>query len=591
MSVKPDSWIRAKSTLPKFILTSRMPMNGKGNSRIVESASHLTETELEALIVDASLLKLVSEPVWPQPISYRELTQEEKDNFKPLISPFVEKKTNHLASGKKVPSFGLSSYGYDIRLGRDYKLFNRPTPGQNWEMPEIVICNVMSGDATNHYDEDIFIMPAHSFALAVSVERIVVPSDCIVICMAKSTVSRGGLLAVVTPLEPGWCFTGDTKVALVNGTSVSFVEMVERSKKGERFFGYAMLADGSVGVTELIHPRKVKDAASLVEVTLDNGESIECTPDHKFLLKDGTYKEAENLKPFDSLMPLYRYVSKKGYESVASAVPGKSRPISTYLLADDWNIKHKVYSDSSLSVKHHVDFNPRNNNPTNIVRVTDEEHHRIHETKEGYAEERRKIGELGALTYRQNHESDESYSETMSQKSTAFWENEEHVHTRANWLEAHRAPRPWRKLMLSSMDIYAALKQAASVRGAAKLLNCGVNTLFRNYADVIADARLNALIPNNHKVVSVKVLSKKEDVYCLEAPEASNFALEAGVFVHNCGYVTLELSNSTDSPIKLTSGMGIMQMIFLQANEPCEADYAKMGGKYQNQAATPVMPI
>ena len=56
------------------------------------------------------------------------------------------------------------------------------------------------------------------------------------------------------------------------------------------------------------------------------------------------------------------------------------------------------------------------------------------------------------------------------------------------------------------------------------------------------------------------------------------------------GYVTLELSNKTDSPIKLTPGMGICQVLFIHGNEPCEVSYADRNGKYQDQPAEPVLP-
>ena len=123
-----------------------------------------------------------------------------------------------------------------------------------------------------------------------------------------------------------------------------------------------------------------------------------------------------------------------------------------------------------------------------------------------------------------------------------------------------------------------------------------------------AKEALNIEIGENHKVVTVRKASPgwegEQDVYCLTAPEYGNFALESGVFVHNCGlcvtvtpleagwegYVTLELSNKTDLPIKLTPGMGICQVLFLHGNEPCEISYADRNGKYQDQPPEPVLP-
>ncbi len=103
--------------------------------------------------------------------------------------------------------------------------------------------------------------------------------------------------------------------------------------------------------------------------------------------------------------------------------------------------------------------------------------------------------------------------------------------------------------------------------------------------------------PRNHRVVSVRDLPGIHDVYCLSVPEAGNFALDAGVFVHNCGiivnvtplepewegHVTLEFSNTTPLPAKIYAGEGIAQMLFFESDEPCETSYKDRGGKYQGQ--------
>jgi hypothetical protein len=101
----------------------------------------------------------------------------------------------------------------------------------------------------------------------------------------------------------------------------------------------------------------------------------------------------------------------------------------------------------------------------------------------------------------------------------------------------------------------------------------------------------------NHKVVAVRELPGDHDVYCLTVPEAGNFALEAGVFVRNCGiivnvtplepewegYVTLEFSNTTPLPAKIYANEGVAQVIFFESDEVCETSYKDRGGKYQGQ--------
>jgi len=101
----------------------------------------------------------------------------------------------------------------------------------------------------------------------------------------------------------------------------------------------------------------------------------------------------------------------------------------------------------------------------------------------------------------------------------------------------------------------------------------------------------------NHKVVGVRDVLGDHDVYCLTVPEAGNFALQAGVFVSNCGlivnvtpfepewegFVTLEISNTTPLPAKIYANEGIAQVLFFQSDEPCEVSYADKKGKYQSQ--------
>ena len=101
----------------------------------------------------------------------------------------------------------------------------------------------------------------------------------------------------------------------------------------------------------------------------------------------------------------------------------------------------------------------------------------------------------------------------------------------------------------------------------------------------------------NHRVSSVRDLPGEHDVYCLSVPEAGNFALQAGVFVKNCGiivnvtplepewegHVTLEFSNTTPLPAKIYANEGVAQMLFFESDEVCATSYRDRGGKYQGQ--------
>ncbi len=114
---------------------------------------------------------------------------------------------------------------------------------------------------------------------------------------------------IVEGESAGGCFSGDTKVALADGRNISFQEMVAEQSKGKKHFCYTIRKDGTIGLERIEHARVTKRNAEVIRVRLDNGEAIICTPDHRFMLRDGSYKIAADLTAEDSSMPLYRRLS------------------------------------------------------------------------------------------------------------------------------------------------------------------------------------------------------------------------------------------------------------------------------------------
>jgi DNA gyrase subunit B len=182
----------------------------------------------------------------------------------------------------------------------------------------------------------------------------------------------------------GGCFAGDTQVALADGRALSFKELVAEQAAGKQHFCYTMRHDGTIGLERILHPRITKRNATVIKVTLDNGEEIVCTPDHRFMLRDGSYKPAQDLTVNDALMPLYRKLSDvqesgitiNGYEMVWQ--PRSDRWIFTHLIADWYNRWQGVYHKSAGEHCHHLDFDKRNNNPTNLQRLSAVDHLALH---------------------------------------------------------------------------------------------------------------------------------------------------------------------------------------------------------------------
>ena len=110
-----------------------------------------------------------------------------------MIEPFVE---SSMRSG--VVSYGVSSYGYDIRVSNEFKIFTNVNSA---------IVDPKDFSANSFVDavvEEFCIIPPNSFALSRTVEYFRIPREVLVVCLGKSTYARCGLIVNVTPLEPEW---------------------------------------------------------------------------------------------------------------------------------------------------------------------------------------------------------------------------------------------------------------------------------------------------------------------------------------------------------------------------------------------------
>mgnify|MGYP001589886652 FL=1 len=113
---------------------------------------------------------------------------------------------------------------------------------------------------------------------------------------------------IVEGESAGGCFSGETCVALADGRNLSFKELVEENKQGKENFCYTIKSDGTIGIEKIENPRLTKENAEVIRIILDDDKEIICTPDHKFMLRDGNYKEAKDLEKEDSLMPYHQVV-------------------------------------------------------------------------------------------------------------------------------------------------------------------------------------------------------------------------------------------------------------------------------------------
>lgn len=177
------------------------------------------------------------------------------------------------------------------------------------------------------------------------------------------------------------CFTGDTKIKLLDGTEKSFAQLAELDP-GTVFHVYSVDSQGRVVVGEGRNARITRRNAALVQVTLDNGERIRCTPDHRFMLRNGTYKEAQHLTPADSLMPGYFDAApvKEGLnEYLRVRQPSTGEYEFVHHLADGFNAQRDLAREvPGAFVRHHKNFNRWDNRPENIERMGFLEHLHLH---------------------------------------------------------------------------------------------------------------------------------------------------------------------------------------------------------------------
>jgi hypothetical protein len=253
------------------------------------------------------------------------------------------------------------------------------------------------------------------------------------------------------------CFTGDTKIPLLNGTELSLKELAETYANKE-FWVYSLNEKKNIVPGKASNPRLTRINAKILEIVLDNGETIRCTEDHQFLMRDNTYKSANLLRTGDSLMPLYRIQESHGYEKVFNPKRGMYALTHRLILRTGFGI-----TVAEGEVIHHKDCNKHNNSPDNLSTKRNVE------------------------TWKKEPKS--CVCQICGKKLMVVG----HTH-----LQKHNI----------SMKEYASL-----------------------YPDHANDILWNKKL--NHVVVSVTNVGYA-DVYDMEVGKYHNFALSAGVFVHNC---------------------------------------------------------
>lgn len=372
--------------------------------------------------------------------------------------------------------------------------------------------------------ENGYVLAARESVLASSAETFNLPNNVCAEYKLKSSMAR----IFLEHLNAGWCFVGSTGIPLLDGSTVPIASLV-----GKQFWVYSLDDCGEVVPGFVSRVWETKQVTSTVVVTLDSGDTFECTPDHRIMLRHGGYCEAQHLQPGAALMPFYRKLGQNDHEFVycpSTVLKGKWKNPK-----GRWHKTHTLV-DAALNgplpagyCVHHDNRNKADNSPGNLLRMTAKEHIALHNAERNRSPEQRRI-----------------VSETMTATNKRMWQDPE----------------------------YATRKAIDNARNAARTNN-------KRWGTPTPDEY------KNHKVVSVQHRRRRTPVpvYDMTVEEHHNFAIAAGVFVHNCdagwngSKLTLELCNlSRFHSIRIRPGDAIGQMVFFRHTEvPEDRSYAARG--------------
>ncbi|MFA5396895.1 MAG: HNH endonuclease [Methanogenium sp.] len=403
--------------------------------------------------------------------------------------------------------------------------------------------------------------------------------------------------ALASPNARGFgCLSADTKISLLDGRELTIPEIIKEREEGKQHWVYSYdIEKRKVVSGKVANALKTKLNTKTVKVKLDNDQFIVCTPDHPFLLRNGEYKEAQNLSFGDSLMPLYRRKGNGGYEQFFE-VDEKCWCFTHRRMAGD--IPQKFRNEKGQfkggCVVHHRDFNKYNNNPDNLKYMTGKAHYKFHamlahktlHTPEAREKSRmtckevmkrpeikKKISDGLKASWTPERRKAQSLRQTNLNKTFFVVHNAKpDIKTRANQKRVEALKKFWlsekgvekrkeasirskafnlaghaKKMALLAQLPEAKKKQKESRK---KWLETEAGKKWKAEQSL----RMKTNNPNNHTVVAVEE-DIMQDVYDLTIENYHNFATSAGVFVHNTQGldVIIAIMDEVDAPDATTN--------------------------------------
>lgn len=348
-----------------------------------------------------------------------------------------------------------------------------------------------------------------------------------------------------------FCFTADTLIATPDLVGYKTIkEITNLWNQGEREL-YTFSYDHN---TKSVVASKITGAINngirkIIEVHLDDGSIIKCTPDHKFMLKDGSYLDAKDLKESTALMRF----SRRNFNTPYRYIQTKSR---------GWKPEHTLIAEMKYgrTIKenehvHHLDFTPKNNLPSNLVFMNASEHHSYHMKINNLRflniDNRKKQSEIMKSRWLKNGDlrlNIQSINEKLKdvRKANAIKLNKEFKPGRFN--KGRKDQIGLNNANADKSITYQVIcnnyENGITLKNLAKKLNITTGKVrsrlkyegYNSYKEFTEKYE-------NHKVLKVIDLNQFEEVYDIEVQNYHNFALakqdeksgsQGIVFVHNC---------------------------------------------------------
>ena len=295
----------------------------------------------------------------------------------------------------------------------------------------------------------------------------------------QTSDGRGSSIEVL----PGGCFSMDTSVSLLDGRELTIAQVSDELAEGKTLWVYSCEPITGKVVPGLVSwAGMTQRQAQVLKITLDNGESIICTPDHKFPQYDVEFKRADELTVGDSLIPLYRKkevcdTKLDGYEEYFDN-SSKQWKYTHRMVADEFKdtlVKYKIfneeYSDGKYDVRHHVNFNRHDNSPENLCWMAWHDHQKLHQ-HHGFSKESQQLGTLAAKRRLQNLKDNnlaeyEKYCKTVGERFTNWYSSL----TEEELVELNENKAAGLKKYFESLDDDSKAIRTANSRAAFKIAN------------------------------------------------------------------------------------------------------------------------